>query len=128
MTALTFEVSLPYRELSPNGYKHWRTVSAAKREYRREVCLVATYAAREQGWQRPARAVVSLAFGIKGGRQVQRYQPQDEANALNAFKAGLDGIVDAGVVADDSRKHLSIGRVEITSDDGPFVRVEVVRL
>lgn len=123
---LTFEVSLPYRELSSNGsHGHWRRVAEARRLYRIEARIEAHNAAREQGWRMSGRATVDLLFGIRGGRRVQRYQPRDVGNAISAAKALFDGMVDAGVVADDSRQHLAIGAVSISSDLGPFVRVTV---
>lgn len=122
---LTFEVSLPYRALGQNSRGHWRRKASFTAAYRQEAALVAASAIREQGWTPPASATVALEYGTKGGRAVQRYQPRDEANAIDAFKAGYDGLVDAGVVVDDSRKHLHIGGISITRDWGPGVRVTV---
>ena len=127
--ALTFEVSLPYRSLSSNGNKgSWRVKHRATSEYRSEAMLLAGQAMARVRWSRPERASVVLEFGIKGGRAAGRYQPRDEQNALASAKALIDGMVDAGVVADDSRKHLSIGGVDISDKWGPAVRVTVVAL
>lgn len=126
MTAvLTFEVSLPYRALGQNSRGNWRKKHRPTALYREEAALVAASAMRAQGWTPPARATVTLEYGTKGGRTVGRYQPRDEANAIDAFKAGYDGIVDAGVVQDDSRKHLHIGGATISNTWGPRVRVRV---
>lgn len=123
---LRFEVALPYRELSSNGgHGHWAAEARARSMYRAEVALVAGSAAINQRWDRPAVARVSLLFGIKGGRSVQRYQPRDLANAVAAWKAGYDGLVDAGVLVDDSRQHMEVGEVLITAKNGPWVRVLV---
>lgn len=127
--ALVFEVSLPYRELSSNGsHGHWSKVARVRRLYREEARISALAAMREQGWEHTGPVRVHLLFCTRGGRGVQRYQPRDEANALAAAKPLLDGIVDAGVVVDDSRKHLTIGGVSIRADGGPFVRVTVEAL
>jgi hypothetical protein len=65
---------------------------------------------------------VSLTFCIKGGRGIG-YQPRDIPNAIAAFKAGFDGMVDAGLLVDDSSRHMEIGSVAIVSTRGPFVEV-----
>jgi hypothetical protein len=122
---ITFQVPLPPRELSPNTYKHWRKVSGAKKEYRNLVYLEGlhkfdTPSAGDVGF---ARCRLSLTFCIKGGRPA--YQPRDAANALSAFKAGIDGLVDAGMCPDDSQKHLELGAILIDSKRGPFVEVTV---
>ncbi|HEX2556688.1 MAG TPA: hypothetical protein VHK86_00060 [Nitrososphaera sp.] len=41
------------------------------------------------------------------------YRPQDEANAIGAFKAGQDSLVDANIVPRDSRKYVRQGPVTI---------------
>lgn len=126
--ALVFEVSLPYRALGQNSRGHWRKKALPTAAYRQEVALIAASSIHEQQWMPPARATVTLEYGTKGGRTAGRYQPRDEANAIDAFKAGYDGLVDAGVVADDSRKHLHIGGARISNTWGPRVRVMVEAL
>lgn len=124
MTPLVFEVSLPYRELSSNGNKgSWRRKAAMTREYREEVAILA--AAADVWFEPPRRVKVTLEYGIKGGRAIGRYQPRDEANAIDAFKAGYDGLVDAGIAISDAAKHMAIGGATINSKAGPWVRVVV---
>ena len=123
---LSFRVPLPPRELSPNGYKHWRTVSGAKRHYRVE-CVAASIGSFRRRVSMPDKVRLSLTFCIKSGRGIG-YQPRDAANALSAFKAGIDGLVDAGMCPDDSAKHLELGAILIDSTRGPFVEVEVTPL
>lgn len=122
---LVIEGPLPPRDCSPNGYKHWRRVSAAKRSQRLEWSLLAYAAARERGvpWQPPERATAVIEVGIKGARGTRFYAPRDEANALGALKAAIDGIVDAGALMDDSRRHLHVAGVTISAEWGPGVRV-----
>lgn len=121
---ITFQVPLPPRELSPNTYKHWRIVSQAKKAYRRDIGLEAIQPLR--GFLSD-KVGLSLAFCVKGARGMA-YQPRDEANALSAFKAGIDGLIDAGLCEDDSRKYLHICSVSIDSKRGPFVEVTVEAL
>ena len=122
---ISFTVPLPPRELSSNGsHGHWQKESRVRSDYRGEVCIEALAA---QGTTRinADRARISLVFCIKGGRKAQRYQPRDVANALAAFKSGIDGIVDSNMVIDDSAKHLELGKIAIDNKRGPFVFVEI---
>lgn len=124
---LTIEGPLPPRACSPNGYKHWRKVSAAKREQKQEWALL-TYSAMSKHhapWEAPEHATAAIFVGIKGARSTGLYAPQDEGNALSALKACIDGIVAAGALRDDSRKHLHIAGVTISAEWGPGVRVEL---
>lgn len=123
---MKFQVPLPPRELSPNTYKHWRTVSEAKRLYRTSVAFEGVSAnVKRLAFETGASKVrLSLTFCIAKGRGLG-YQPRDAANALSAFKAGIDGLVDAGMCPDDSAKHLELGAILIDSTRGPFVEVTV---
>ena len=121
---LTIELPLPPRECSSNrSHDHWRGRAAAAREYR-EVCRWLAYqAAQDAKWQAPLHATISLEFGVKGSRREGRYAPRDEANAIASFKAGQDGLCDAGVLLSDRAGHLAQGRIHIDSKQGPWVRV-----
>jgi len=121
LEVITFTVPLPPRELSPNTYRHWRTVSAAKKQYRE----LSEYMNKGRfGKVPPEHVRLSLTFCIKDAKG-KFYQPRDAANALSSFKAGIDGLVDAGMCPDDSQKHLELGAILIDSKRGPFVLVEV---
>jgi hypothetical protein len=100
-------------------------VSAAKREQKQEWALLAYSAANtlHAPWQAPERATAAIEVGIKGARGTGMYAPRDEANALAALKAAIDGIVDAGALIDDSRRHLHIAGVTISAEWGPQVRI-----
>ena len=126
MDSLTFEVSLPYRELGQNSRVYFRKKARLTKEYRNEVCFWATQALEKVGSERPnERVKVTLEYGIKGGRAIGRYQPRDEANAIDAWKAGYDGLVDAGIAISDAAKHMHNGGATINSKAGPWVRVTV---
>lgn len=120
---ITFDVPLPPRGVSSNARGHWRSKAQAVANYRSAV-WVAAYSAGLALMASP-RARVSLLFGIKGGRALGLYQPRDVPNAVDAFKAGFDGLKDAGLIVDDSRRHMELGTVEITAKDGPWVRVTI---
>ena len=124
MTPLTIDLPLPPRALSSNGsHGHWSRKSRAARDYRTSVWAL-VLAARFPD-SPPARRRVSYTFGIKGARAGGYYCPRDISNALAAFKAGQDGLVDAGLLVDDSAKWMELGTVTIDATVGPFVRVTV---
>ena len=121
----TFRAPLPLRALSSNGaHGHWSGAGAARARYREEVFTEAVVAQVQPPWT-AQKVRVSLLFGIKDGRKAQRYQPQDVSNAVSAFKAGFDGMVDAKLFPDDSRKHMALGTVVISEKVGPYVEVTV---
>ncbi len=128
-TAITFEVPLPPRELSSNGsHGHWSRKSRAAKQYRlacRFGALAATQCATAPEIVRCERVRVSYLFGIKDARKLGLYCPRDVSNAIAAFKAGQDGIVDAGLIRDDSARYMELGTVTIDPKVGPFVRVTV---
>lgn len=123
--AVTFQVPLPPRELSPNGREHWATKGRATAGYREYVGWEAQQARkRARLVEQLPRVRISLVFCTKEAKG-RFYQPRDIGNGVAAFKAGFDGIVDAGWMQDDSRKFLELGRVEITAERGPFVEVRI---
>jgi len=128
VTPLVFEVPLPPRALSSNGqHGHWRKSATARRDYRRDVGLVAASAARSAEWPVVSGTVcVSLVFGTKGrNTRDGGYRPVDIPNAIAAFKPGFDALVDAGILVDDDARHMTLGTVRIDSKVGPAVRVTV---
>lgn len=132
--SITFCVPLPPRSLSPNhDHKHW--AKRSREPYRSAVTETAIVERVNNHWGSPARHVrVSLLFGTKHTpqqRQIARrdpnadYEPMDLGNAIAAFKAGFDGLVDAGLFIDDRHENMSLGSVRITDKDGPWVRVTI---
>lgn len=135
---ITFQVPLPPRRLSPNGgHGHW--TSTRRTDYREMVAETAIVERVNQRWGEPAQRVrVSLVFGTKHTRQQRQlqardpqdrdYLPVDVPNAVSAFKAGFDGLVDAKFFADDNHHVMSLGSVEICAEHGPWVRVTIEEL
>ena len=122
--AIVIELPLPPRALSSNGsHGHWSKKSSAANGYRMVCRAVALAACNREPHNERRR--VSYTFGIKGARKLGLYQPRDISNALAAFKAGQDGLVDAGILVDDSAKWMELGTVTIDATVGPFVRVVV---
>jgi hypothetical protein len=138
---LTIDLPLPPRALSSNGsHGHWAKHNEAVQAYRSEACDKA--GTQLPKWWNPNRCRVSYTFCTKGGQKAEplrwfpkggrlrmeeshRYQPRDISNALAAFKAGQDGLVDAGILVDDSARWMELGSVTIDPSIGPFVRVVI---
>lgn len=113
---------LPHKDLSANTNKGWRRIASLKKDYRLLAMVLGKNAIQEQKWHSPERVSMSVEFAIKGSRGVG-YAPRDEANALTSVKAGIDGLIDAGVVVDDDRRHLTVAGISIRNDDGPWVLI-----
>ena len=123
--AIVIELPLPPRALSSNGsHGHWSSKSRAAKGYRK-LCQIIGLQSRPPRWLADCKMHVSYTFGIKGARTLGLYCPRDVSNALAAFKAGQDGLVDAGILVDDSAKWMELGTVTIDATVGPFVRVTV---
>lgn len=116
---LSFEVPLPPAPCSPNSRHHWREVAKAKKAYRGvcAFCVRDVYRQmRGQGREVPTPPVyIHLDFYMAPQRGDGRYRPHDEDNARASFKAGLDGLTDAGVFPDDSAQHVRAGQTRLHS-------------
>lgn len=99
MMAITIVLPLPPRTLSPNGRSHWATKARAVKKYRGDAKVAALAAMNEAGmrcapmWE---RATAAITFYKRTAHQ------SDLDNLIASLKAGLDGIADAGVIANDS--------------------------
>ena len=125
MTTLTIDLPLPPRALSSNGsHGHWVKKFREARSYRL-LCGVLAREAVGNAILPETRRRVSYTFGVKEARMRGVYCPRDVSNALAAFKAGQDGLVDAGILVDDSAKWMELGTVTVDATVGPFVRVVV---
>jgi len=117
MTEVTIVLPPPYRQLSPNARVHPLTLAKWKARAKRD----AWYATKEKviGEPRWARASVKIVFYHKDNRR------RDEDNLIASMKPYIDGIVYAGLIADDSHKNLIRLPVEFLIDkEDP--RVELV--
>lgn len=100
MTDVVLQLPFPPVELSPNARKHrWDKASytAAYREQCRVMALNMRRTYERQGvtfpLSRPVTALITFVLTTRRRR--------DFLNMYAAFKAGEDGVVDAGVLADD---------------------------
>lgn len=126
---------LPGSALSPNGNRqHWSKVSAARGELREATWGWAL--ANGVGIPRkvdvidPARVTLTCRQTRRKPRD-GRYRPRDVPNAVYALKPVFDGVVDAGLIVDDTADHLPetvvrIEWVEELRDEGIAVKVEAL--
>lgn len=132
---------LPAMVLSPNRGERREgripeAISNAKRDMRGEVCigLLAHDSVRE--WERPAQyAHLVLTFRSMSAQRAarmkglagRRYRPDDTGNAVYSLKGAIDGIIDAGIIIDDSYRHMFhtciVQRVTSVEEEGLRVQV-----
>jgi len=120
---ITITLPLPNTHLQPNSRPHWRTKAAAVKAYRSDAKHAALAAWIEAGGRAnepwPEATVTATFFWPTRRRR-------DKDNALASLKAALDGLFDAGVIADD--EHLTPLPVEFGHDAlDPRVELCVVR-
>ena len=108
MGVLTITIpGLPPRECSPNARVHWIVKAQHAGRYRQIVKLVAKSALAEHRKAIIARSTWVMDCTNKPMRLditfvVPDRRRRDKTNFASAFKAGLDGLVDAGIIKDDS--------------------------
>ena len=94
---LTVTVGIPSRILNPNSRQHWSIVMKAKKRARVEAWAAAQVAMHEAGekggWKEATCAVHWYA---------RTNRKRDADNCLASLKATFDGLVDAGLLQDDS--------------------------
>lgn len=121
---MTFEVLLPLppREVSPNGRHHWAVKARATKLARREAWYWFRNAMPKHWFPVP----ITLDVVYRCPRQARGYKPKDVQNAIGALKASIDGMVDAGVVPDDSAEWVSWGscRIERAGQSGVSITVK----
>lgn len=130
MTGILIVFPWPDSRLNPNSSKrHWRSKAAATKEARAEAFSVALgekRAMEQEAWCAPMfpweHCRAHIAWYPPTGRR------RDYGNLLSALKPIFDGIVDAGLIVDDSTGHLVIGRLTLAKPDAVKPRVEIVLL
>lgn len=118
--ALTFQLPVPDRALSPNGRAHravkWKAASKARSVAKAEAERVLADAKMKEPYWKKAKYTAVL---FMAGRMMR----QDPDNFIATLKPYIDGIADAGIVYNDRdlwperpefRKVERMPRVEIT--------------
>jgi len=96
MITLTLTLPLPPRELHPNARVHWAVKARATKQYRKTAycyALVAQGMARRE-W---TTAELHMTWHMPDKRR------RDPDGLVASMKAAIDGLVDAGILADDDR-------------------------
>lgn len=114
---LIYWIELPYIQLSPNTKCHYYTKASYFKQYLYDCKIILMKAMRDSGFVYPWEKVkVETLWHY--GRSKERafngrvYRPRDFDNATASLKAFYDSIPAAGVVKDDSSKHLLSERPE----------------
>ena len=126
---IELRLPLPPKELSPNARLHYQAKAKAAKRYRWEVFAAslkhcgATPIARILLGGPPYRLTETYRFADRRKRDVR--------NLFAAFKAGEDGLVDAGIIPGDDDSVLIHGsprieRVASKKDEGILVVIEAV--
>ena len=110
----------PYYALSPNSRKskHWGALSKAKEGAKDEIIAII----KQQ--ERPSRpynpAYITITWVVKDKK------PRDIDNLGAAMKPYIDGIVAAGVIVDDSDKHVTYApfNYEYGSEEKTIIQVD----
>ena len=121
---------LPGASLSPNGNQKRipALVAADKRQMRGDVCLGLLALDQVRAIKTPfqrAHVLTELRW-CKRWRWRSAYLPDDPSNAAYSLKAAVDGIVDAGLLPDDSGVYVrvlstSVTRVDTREEEGLWI-------
>lgn len=109
---LVIELPLPPKVLSPNVRSHWGAKARATKAYRAGCCEMADAAVRRARWI-AGRVVLDVEY--RCSQKSAGYVAKDVQNAISAMKAGVDGLVDAGVAENDSKAHLTWGIFDLVT-------------
>ena len=125
---ITLRLPWPPRELSPNVARrlHWAKKAAAAKTYR-EQC----------GWEarlspsallHPTRRMLTSPVLATTTFYVKDKIRRDIDNLMASIKPLWDGIVDAGILQDDSHKHLRHAEPQLVVGDEKYVEVTLMGL
>lgn len=118
--SLTFQLPLPDRALSPNSRNHWAVKSKAVKAARKTAAEEARRVLSDARMDAPRWKVATMSVVLFLG---PRNKQPDPDNIIASLKAYIDGLADAGIVANDKnlwpelpaiRRVERLPRVEIT--------------
>lgn len=119
---VSLDVDLDGHPPGPNRRMHWRAWSREKAEWRKWTYIAALAALRSSGYADDfplASVVVEPIFFFTTNRR------RDDDNLIASLKPMLDGLVDAGVVDDDSRDRLRLERPSVETANRKAVRLRI---
>lgn len=118
-TGRFISIVIPGRPPTPNVRRHWREVYRDNKAWAETARLEAVRAIqRTAGWKPASRARVSVAFGVKDRRV------RDLDNLIASIKPLLDGLVQAGILVDDSLDVITVmefGAIRTEEDQTAFI-------
>lgn len=113
------------KQLRAQNRSHWKAKADHLKRYRSDVCNAFKAAMGDMRFER-ATLSMTLYADLTKMRLANGYAPKDIGNLIAAFKSGQDGIVDAGLIPDDSAKYLSYGAVKILGGKAARGRCELI--
>lgn len=113
------------KQLRAQNRSHWKAKTDHLKRYRSDVCKAFKAAMGNMRFER-ATLSMTLYVDLTKMRLSNGYAPRDIGNLIAAFKSGQDGIVDAGLIPDDSAKYLSYGEIKILRGKDAGGRCELV--
>jgi len=126
VTKVVLTFPLPPKELNPNARLHYFPKAEETKGYRAVIQCLAVLATRWKAYK-DTRYRLTETYRIAGKRK------RDVRNLFAAFKAGEDGLVDAGILPGDDDSVLEHGapkieRVASKKDEGVLVMIEELAL
>lgn len=111
---LVCELPLPPADLSAQRNVHYMARAKATKRYRYEAFVLFSIEKARARW--PGDKPVSISIEYRHTREAEGYHARDVSNALHACKPALDGMVDAKVVKDDTKKWVQIGSLTLLTN------------
>ena len=91
---LDIHIPMPPKQMHPNSRTHWRAKLKPKAQQRQEAYLVAKAVTDSGPMWTAARIKATFWLGTRGHKN-------DSDNLIGWLKASIDGLRDAGILADD---------------------------
>ena len=98
--------------LGPNARAHFYALGQSRKDWREYWMLIIRSAMNEHGIREP---LAHVSIQVRGyfyrrrlkGERLPGYRPKDGDNLLGAMKSAIDGVVDAGLIPDDSAAYVT---------------------
>ncbi len=119
MENISFVVPQPPRACSPNSRVNHFALARAKKHYKGTVMALAFEALSGRQAPRWRAATVRLCWMFP----VQRRRDRD--NLIASFKAGLDGLVAVGILADDDMVDIQVESLRSPPNAAPSIAISV---
>jgi crossover junction endodeoxyribonuclease RusA len=113
-------ITVPGRPPTPNARRHWR-VTALDNDTWKGAARVVALEAKPDSWEPLDHAEVDVTFIVPDKRR------RDLDNLVSSVKPQMDGIVDAGILRDDSLEVLSVVRYGWRYSKGESATEYVIR-